>query len=161
MCTVDIKSFFRVQCGLYVAAVGTPDKVNGCITNTLMQQSHVPVKLSLTLEKTHLTHDLILEKKSVGVSALSNEVTPALIKHFGFVTGRKVDKFTDFDGYTMDCNGNPVLTGEAVSATYSLAVYDTVDMGTHTMFLCTVDDSTSLDGSPITYWEYRESLKKK
>lgn len=158
---MNIQALFKIQCGLYVAAVGTPDKINGCVTNTLMQQSHVPVKLSVTIQKTNLTHDLILQKRSLAVSALSAAVTTELVKHFGFQSGRDVDKFRDFADYELDANGNPLLTGDQIAATYSLTVYDTVDFGTHTMFLCTADDGQNLDGVPITYWDYRETMKKK
>ena len=157
---MDIKALFKVQCGLFVAAVGTPEKINGCITNTLMQQSHVPVKLSLTIEKSHLTHDMIMAKKSVAVSALSAAVTPAYVKRFGFASGREVEKFEGYDDYTMDENGNPVLGGAEITAAYSLTVYNTVDIGTPTLFLCTCDDAKNLDGTPITYWDYREMMKK-
>lgn len=157
---MDMTAFFKIQCGLYVAAVGTPDKTNGCITNTLMQQSHAPVKLSLTIQKKNLTHDMIMEKRSVGVSALSSSVTQDLVKHFGFQSGRDGDKFAGFDDYALDSNGNPVLTGDQVAATYSMTVYDTVDIGTHTLFLCTADEALKQDGAPITYWDYREAMKK-
>lgn len=158
---MDIQALFKIQCGLYVAAVGTPDKVNGCVTNTLMQQSHAPVKLSVTLQKANYTHDLLLEKRSLGLSALSADASQDLVKRFGFQSGRNVDKFDGFTEYELDQNGNPILSGSQIAATYSLSVYDTVDFGSHTMFLCTADDVANLDGVPITYWDYRESMKKK
>lgn len=158
---MDVTTLFNIQCGLYVAAVGLPDKVNGCITNTLMEQSHVPVRLSVTIDKTHLTHDMIAEKRSLGVSALANNAPIDLIKRFGFQSGRDVDKFVDFSDYRMDQNGNPILHGDKIAANFSLTVYDTVDMGTHTMFLCSLDDAQNFEGAPITYWDYRESMKKK
>lgn len=156
---MDMKAMFKIQCGLYVAAVGTPEKINGCVTNTLMQQSHAPVKLSLTIQKANFTHDMILAKRSVGVSALSSQATTELIKRFGFQSGRDVDKFDGFSDYLMDDNGNPILTGDQIAATYSLTVYETIDMGSHTMFLCTADDAKNFEQNPITYWDYRESKK--
>lgn len=158
--TLDIKALFHIQCGLYVAAVGTPEKTNGCVTNTLMQQSHVPVRLSVTIEKSHLTHDMILRKRTVGISALCSGVSPEIVKRFGFQSGRDVDKFAGFAGYELDGNGDPLLTAPHASATFSMQVYDTVDFGTHTMFLCTPSEAVSLGGKPITYWDYRESMKK-
>lgn len=157
---MDPKAFFKIQCGLYVAAVGTPEKMNGCVTNTLMQQSHAPVKLSLTIQKANFTHDMIMRKKSVGVSALSADVQTDLIKRFGFQSGRDVDKFNGFSAYTLDESGNPLLNGDEIAATYSLSVYDTIDMDSHTMFLCTVNEVQNTDNVPITYWDYREKLKK-
>lgn len=157
---MDVKALFKVQCGLFVAAVGLPDKMNGCITNTLLQQTHVPVKFSVTLEKNHLTHDMVLEKGNLAVSALSKSVTTDYVKRFGFVSGREVDKFGDWDDYEPDGNGNPLMRGGFIAAAFSLAVYGKVDLGTHTLFLCNADGAQDADGIPITYWDYRESLRK-
>lgn len=157
---MDMRAFLKIQCGLFVAAVGTQDKLNGCITNTLMQQSHAPVKVSVTIQKSNFTHDMIINKKTIGISALSSSAPVELIKRFGFQSGRNVDKFENFSDYVLDSNGNPLLTGEHIASTYSLDVYDEVDFGSHTMFICNVGDAEIFDGTPITYWDYRESLKK-
>jgi flavin reductase (DIM6/NTAB) family NADH-FMN oxidoreductase RutF len=157
---MDIQALFKIQCGLYVAAVGTTDKMNGLITNTLMQQTHTPVKLGVTLDKTHLTHDMVMEKRSIGISALSGAATPELVKRFGFASGRTMDKFDGFDDYELDGNGNPLLTGDQIAAVFSLTVLDAVDLGTHTFFLCGCNEANNMVGQPITYLGYRESLKK-
>lgn len=157
---MNIKALFKIQCGLYVAAVATAEKTNALITNTLMQQSHIPVKVSVTLDKKNLTHDMLYEKRSVALSALSSTVSSEIVKRFGFKSGREIDKFDGFSAYSLDKNGNPILSGEDIAAVYSLSVYDTVDVGTHTMFFCTVDDADDVaDNMPITYWDYRERLK--
>lgn len=157
---MDIQALLKIQCGLFVAAVGTPEKTNGCITNTLMEQSHVPPKLSVTLDKNGLTHELAAKKRSMCISVLAEGCPTELIKRFGFVSGRAAEKFAGHDDYTLDQNGNPAMTGDAVAAVFSLSVYDTVDMGTHTMFLCTIDDMTSSGKTGITYAGYRAALKK-
>ena len=156
---MDIQALFKIQCGLYVAAVSTPEKMNGCITNTLMQQSHAPVKLSVTVMKKNLTHDMILQKGSVALSALSGNNPVALVKRFGFSSGREMDKFNGFKDYQLDRSGNPLLDGDEIAATFSLKVYDTVDLGTHTLFLCDGVDAVSKATSPLTYWDYRASFK--
>lgn len=156
---MDIKALFKIQCGLFVAAVGTPEKLNGCITNTLMQQTHVGMKFAVTIEKTHLTHDMIVAKKSMAISALSRENPAPIIKRFGFASGRTVDKFADNFPHTLDCNGNPLLGGSEIAATFSLDVYDSVDVGTHTLFLCTPADMQDFAEEAITYSDYRSELK--
>lgn len=158
---MNLNTLFKIQCGLYVAAVGLPEKMSGCITNTLMEQSHVPVRLSLTIEKSHLTRDLIAKKGSVGVSALSEQSPVDLIRRFGFVSGRDSNKFEGITEYTVDDNGNPVLHGPHIAANFSLTVQNMVDMGTHTMFICSLDGEHDFEGNPITYWAYRESMRKK
>lgn len=157
---MDINALFTIQCGLFIAAVEQDGRLNGCVTNTLMEQSHVPLKLSLTIDKTHLTHEMAVKKGSIGVSVLSRTVPVELIKKFGFVSGRDADKFAGFDGYTLDVNGNPVLTGPEIAAVFSLNIIDTIDVGSHTIFLCEAADMKATGGSAITYADYRSSLKK-
>ncbi len=157
---MDSKALFKIQCGLFVAAVGTAEKLNGCITNTLMEQSHVPVKFSVTINKSSLTHKMICDKKTLGVSVLSTSADTDLVKRFGFVSGRDVNKFDGISDYKLDMNGNPVLSGEKIAATFSLEVYDAVDVGTHTIFLCTATDMQDADGDSITYSGYRASIKR-
>lgn len=157
---MDTRALFTLQCGLFVAAVGLGDKLNGCVTNTLLQQSHAPVKLSLTVDKTHLTHDMIMEKKTVAVSVLSTGVTEATIRRFGYSSGRDTEKFAGIS-YTLDENENPLLEGAEVAARFSLQVYDGVDMGTHTMFLCIPTSMEDTGIKSVTYMNYQETIKNK
>lgn len=157
---MDLKTLFKIQCGLFVAGVESGGKYNACICNTLMEQSHIPLKLSVTLEKTHLTHDMAVEKRSVCVCALADTIPTDLIRRFGFASGREKDKFAEL-GFQVDCNGNPYLATDDFAARFSLTVYDTVDMGTHTIFLCTVDDMEDREPKSLTYSAYRDGMKKK
>jgi flavin reductase (DIM6/NTAB) family NADH-FMN oxidoreductase RutF len=156
----DIRTLFKIQCGLFTAGCELNGKVNACICNTLLEQSHIPVRLSVTLGKDHLTHDMVMEKRSVCVCALAESIPMDIIRRFGFVSGRKKDKFADIT-YKTDCNGNPYLDDEnIIAARFSLSVYDTVDVGTHTLFLCTVDDMQDYTSKALTYSGYRDGMKK-
>jgi len=157
---MDMKALFKVQCGLFITGTELDGKLNACVTNTLMQQSHTPVKFSITMQKSNYTHDMILKKKSLAVSVVSEQVTEALIKRFGFASGRDTEKFANFP-HGLDQNGNPLLSGEEISANISLSVYDTVDIGTHTLFLCTAVDLMDLPHASITYSRYQEVLRNK
>lgn len=157
---MDLKTLFKIQCGLFTAGCELDGKANACICNTLLEQSHVPVKLSVTLEKTHLTHDMVMKKRSVCVCALSERIPMDVIRRFGFASGHSKDKFADI-AYRTDCNGNPYLEeGDVIAARFSLSVYDTVDMGTHTIFLCTVDEMEDYQANALTYSGYRDGIKK-
>lgn len=157
---MDIKALFKINCGLFIAGAELDGRLNACVFNTMMQQSHVPIRVSITLQKTNFTHDMVEKKRSVAVSALSKKIKESTIRHFGFQSGRDVDKFRDFP-YKPDVNGNPLLYGEEISAEFSLKVYDSVDLGTHTLFLCTVDDMADGAGLSTTYTEYQTEIKGK
>lgn len=160
---MDIKALFNISCGLYVACVEFEGRKNGLITNTLLEQSHVPLNLSITLEKTHFTHDLIVKKGSVSVSAISDEnmqIAQNIIKKFGFTSGRDEDKFAQMPfEYTSDINANPQICSDGIAAVYSLKVYDKIDVGTHTIFLCEPQDMKDLGKTGITYAQYRSAIK--
>ena len=157
---VDLKTLFKIQCGLFAVSCEQEGKLNACICNTLLEQSHIPVRLSVTLEKTHLTHDMVMAKRSVCVCALAELIPVELIRRFGFVSGRDKDKFADF-AYHMDCNGNPYPQDtDMLAARFSLSVYETVDVGTHTLFLCTVDETEDYTSKALTYSGYRDGMKK-
>lgn len=157
---MDNKALFKIQCGLYIAGVELGGKVNGCISNTLMQQAHAPVTISATLGKSNLTHEMLMEKRSLSASILSDKVSVDLIRRFGFASGRDKDKLADID-YETDANGNPYLMTDEVAAVLCLEVTGTVDVGTHTIFLCTPIDMIDREGGAITYTGYQTSLKKK
>ena len=160
MVAADLKTLFKIQCGLFIAGCELDGKVNACICNTLLEQSHIPLRVSVTLEKTHLTHDMVMQKRSVCVCALSTSMPVDVIRRFGFVSGREKDKFADI-AYKTDCHGNPYLDDEnVIAARFSLSVYDTVDVGTHTIFLCTVDDMQDYPSQALTYSGYRDGMKK-
>ena len=89
--SADLKTLFKVPCGLFAVGCEQQGRFNACICNTLLEQSHIPVQLSVTLEKTHLTHDMVMAKGSVCVCALAESIPMELIRRFGFVSGRKQD----------------------------------------------------------------------
>lgn len=156
---MNLQTLFKIQCGLFVAGVELDGKKNACICNTTMQQSHTPVKISVTLDKSHLTHDMVAKKGSLTICPLSEEVDSAIVKRFGFVSGRDQDKFADFP-VEVDLNGNPLLSAQQAAATFSLRVYETVDIGTHSLFLCTVEEMQDYQSPAITYSQYRDRMKK-
>lgn len=158
---MDVSALFKIQCGVFIAGVELDGKLNGCVFNTLMQQSHAPIVLSATINKASLTCEMVEKKRSLTVSAMAPDVSQATIKNFGFSSGRDRDKFIDGFAFEIDENGNPMLVGEEVAATFSLNVYDCIDTKTHRIFLCDAADMHSYGEEAITYQQYRDKLKKK
>ena len=60
----------------------------------------------------------------------------------------------------MDINGNPLIDVNAVSQ-ISCTVEKAIDMDTHTLFVCRVDDAQNVESTdePMTYKFYREVRK--
>ena len=81
---------------------------NGCITNTCIQVASNPVRIAISVLNSNYTCDLIKESGIFAVSILDNDCTFETIKHFGFQSGRDVDKFENITPPT-DCNDVPYL----------------------------------------------------
>ena len=88
------KTMFKLSYGLFVLTAKTT-KLNGCITNTAIQVTSEPNRISFAVNKANFTHDMLMESKEFTISILSEDADFELFKHFGFQSGRDVDKFAD------------------------------------------------------------------
>ncbi|MCX7615240.1 MAG: flavin reductase [Clostridiales bacterium] len=152
---MDKAALFKISYGLYLVGVATKNRKNGCIINTAIQVTSIPERVTVTLQKQNLTHDLIMEKGSMALSILSNDCPIDTITAFGMKSGRDVDKFSGVEHKT-DSNGNPYIEAES-TAVLTLNVFDQRDLGSHTMFFCDVADALLLNNKkPMTYDLYRD-----
>ncbi len=83
--------------GLYVVASKNDDRINGQIANTVLQISSDPVTVAVSINKQNLTHEFITASGKFSVSILAQETPLEFIGHFGFNSGRDLDKFADID----------------------------------------------------------------
>jgi len=156
------QALFRVTHGLYILTARSGDRTNGQCIDSLMQVTNTPPRVAIGIGKRSLTHEMIAESCQFSFSVLDRD-NPAcidLIRRFGFQSGRDVDKFDGFPHEKTE-DGIPFLP-DAV-AVYECTVIPamTVDMGTHALFVASVDRAgTREGGEPLTYNEYRKSLRK-
>ncbi len=156
---MDPKSMFKLTYGLFVVTAREGSKDNGCITNTAAQVTSEPNRISLTVNKTNYTHDMILHTGEFNVSILSEKAVFDTFKHFGFQSGRDVDKFADYTSCKRADNGIFYIT-EGTNAYLSAKVVTTLDLGTHTMFIADVTDGQILTEDPsTTYTYYQTNIK--
>ena len=98
------------------------------------------------------------------ISVISKKASFDLFKHFGFQSGRDVDKFSEEyqkTNYELAENGIPYIT-VGTNAYFSLKVDSEVDLGSHTLFICTPTFMTVLaDDASCTYEFYQEFIKPK
>ena len=157
------EAMYKLGYGLYVLTAKTGDgsKDNGCIINTAIQVTTTPNRISICVNKANLTHDIIHETGEFNVSILSEKAEFAVFRHFGFQTGREVDKFADYPDAYRSNNGIYVIT-KGVNAVISGKVVQEVDLGTHTMFIADVTDGGVLNQDPsATYSYYQSNIKPK
>lgn len=155
---MDSKVLFNVQYGLFVLSSKT-DKDNACIINTVTQVTANPERISIAVNKLNYTHDLIAASKKFTVSIISEAANFELFKHFGFQSGKNVDKFANFDKVERTANGTLAIT-EGTNSYISGNVINSVDAGTHTIFIADVVDMKKLsDIASTTYNYYQKNIK--
>ncbi len=105
------KTFYKISYGLYVVSSRRGDKLNGQIANTVFQVTSEPPTIAVSINKQNLTHKFIEESKVFAVSILSKEAPMQFIGHFGFKSGRDIDKFKNID-YKVGVSGAPTYIKE-------------------------------------------------
>ena len=157
---MDKKAIYNLSYGVFMVSTKAGKVANGCITNTCIQVAGNPVRIAISVLNSNYTCDLIKESGIFAVSILDNDCTFETIKHFGFQSGRDVDKFGNITPPT-DCNDVPYL-GWQSCAVISGKVVEQHDLGTHTLFIAEVVDAKVLsDKEPITYAKYQNEIKPK
>ena len=153
---MDKKAMYKLSYGLFVLTSRDGEKDNGCIINTAIQAASEPNQLSICVNKANYTHDMIERTGKFTVSVLSEQADFELFKHFGFQSGRDVDKFTNFTGCARGADGLYYIT-EGTNAYISVTVDKTVDLGSHTMFIGEITDMAVLSDTPSTTYEYYQN----
>lgn len=155
------KAMYNLTYGLFVLTTRIGEKDNGCIINTAAQVTSTPNRISITVNKENLTHDMIHYSGVFNLSVLSEKANFDVFRHFGFQSGRTADKFEGYAACKRSANGLCYIT-EGTNAYISAKVEQTIDLGTHTMFIAAVEDMDVLSREPsATYAYYQSSIKPK
>lgn len=152
---------FKLSYGLFVLTAREGEKDNGCIINTAIQAATEPNQMSVCVSKSNFTHNMIMSTGEFNVSVISQKADFDMFKHFGFQSGKDVNKFESFDKYKRGANGIVYIT-EGTNAYFSVKVNKTVDLGSHTMFIGEITDMEVLNDSlSATYEYYHNNIKPK
>ena len=145
----------RIGYGLYVVCSGKGDRHNGQIANTVFQITSEPPTIAVSINKLNLTHEYIKAGKVFTASVLSQDTPLSFIGHFGFKSGRDIDKLEGIDYKTGETQA-PVVTENAL-AYLEARVIQEVDVGTHTLFIGELVAAEVLgEGEPMTYAYYHQ-----
>ena len=156
---IDNKDLFKLSYGLYVLTARQDGKDNGCIINTCGQVTDSPLQIQISVNKQNLTHDMVLATGVFNISILSQEATFWVFQHYGFQSGRDVDKFATLPDVRME-NGVRYVLG-CTNAVISAKVVQSVDCGTHTLFIAQVTETKQLDNVPsATDQDYLDYTKR-
>ena len=158
---MDNKVLFNIGYGLYVLTANEGEKDNGCIINTVMQVTSDPLQIAIAVNKKNYTNEMIQRTKKFNVSILSESSKFEIFKHFGFQSGRDVDKFASFYDTKRSPNGVLYIT-QNTNSYMSAYVKQEIDLGTHTLFIAQLVAAEILsEEATVTYTYYQNNIKPK
>lgn len=158
---MDKKTMYKLSYGLFVLTTQNYGKDNGCIINTAIQVTSEPNRISIAVNKNNLTHNFIKDTGKFNISILSEDADFDIFKHFGFQSGLRTDKFDNYENCKRSKNGLYYIT-KGTNGYISASVESVIDLGSHTLFIASVDDMEVLSSVPsATYDYYQSSIKPK
>lgn len=158
---IDASALFKLSYGLFVLTAREGKKDNGCIINTAVQLTSSPCRISITVNKQNYTHDMIVRTGVFNLSVLTEEVPFKVFEHFGFQSGKNVNKFENCESENRTGNG-VLYIPKFTNAVISCAVVGEVDCGSHTTFIADVVETKILSDVPsVTYQYYFDHIKPK
>ena len=156
----DLSALFNIGYGLYVVTCNDGKKDNGLIVNTVTQVTNTPNKIAVTINKENYSHHIIKQTGKMNINCLSVDAPFAVFEKFGFLSGRNVDKFEGCEPLRSD-NGL-VFLPRHINSFISLKVEQYVDLDTHGMFICEINEARVLsDKDTMTYSYYYDNVKPK
>lgn len=157
---MDQTAFYKIGYGLYVVTTHDGIRDNGMICNTVVQVASEPMCIALSINKANYTHEVIRTTGKLNVNVLAESAPFSVFENFGFRSGRDTDKFQGV-AFTRSTNGLAVLSTDC-NACFSLRVDSYQDLGSHGLFLCSVEEAQALSSAEtMTYAYYFANVKPK
>lgn len=155
---LDPTALFTLSYGLYVLTAREGGRDLGCIVNTVTQLTENPTRIAVSVNKQNFTNEVIQRTGLFNVSVLTEAAPMDLFRHFGFQSGRDVDKFAGRTDPVSE-NGLRYISGPA-NALISGKVEQAIDCGTHMLYIALVTEARKLSDAPsMTYAYYFANVK--
>ena len=153
---MDEKALYKITYGLYVVSAQAEGQRSGCVVNTLQQVTAEPVRLAVTVNKDSLTCDALFAKN--GRSAHHGDGHDQRIVRYLF--GRNERHLAALAHRADRHQLSDIGVTATACAHYSCKVEQTVDLGTHLLFVGLAEESEILtEDEPLTYSYYRNVIK--
>lgn len=151
---LNFEAFFKVTYGLYIVSSGDENKGNGFISNSVFQVTAEPPQIAACCNKNNFTAEFIQKSGAYAVSVLHQNASTEIIGKFGYKSGKEINKLNNVELIIKE-TGVPIVTQDAV-AYFECKVKQTIDVGTHLVFIGEVVEAEVLaDLEPMTYAYYR------
>lgn len=152
---INKAAFRSLSYGLYVISTKDGDRPVGCIANTFAQVTSTPLQVIVALNKENATTGVVQMTRRFAVCCLSQDATIDLIGTFGFHCSDSYDKFATC-AVSYDGAGIPYVAEQCV-AHFSVRVVNSMDVGTHILFVGEVEEAWKENNdTPMTYAYYHQ-----
>lgn len=161
MSTIDTKSMRNLTYGLFALFTNDGVRDNACIINTAQQITTEPNRITIAVNQANYSCETIKKTGVFNVSILTEKAPFDIFTRFGFQSGRDTDKLLGFDDLGTSDNGLKFLT-EYSNCFISAKVIESIDYGTHTLFVAEVTEAAVINSDPsVTYAYYFANIKPK
>ena len=158
---VDSAAARKLSYGLFILTAKEGGKDNGCVINTAAQVTDSPLRISVTVNKLNCTCDMISRSGEFNVSVLTESAPFDIFKQFGFTCGKDSDKFAGA-AYNARTENGIRFVPEYTNSVISAKVTQTLDCGTHILFIADVTQAFVLsEERSATYQYYYDHIKPK
>lgn len=159
---IENSAFFKISYGLFLLSAKNGEKDNACIINTVVQITDTPKRLSVAVNKKNYTCDMILKTGLFNISVLSTDAQFALFQHFGFQSGKDTDKIAHSPVALKRSVNGIVYSTECSNAFFSAKVSQSIDCGSHILFIADITEAANISNVPqLTYQYYFDRIKPK
>lgn len=157
---MDKSALYKFSSGLYVVSAATADDKGACLINTGLQLTSSPLQVEVVVNKQNYTEGVIEKAGHFALAPVDQTADMIFVGRYGFRTSANYDKFDGIASATTVL-GDPYPT-EHVAAVLACEVVQTLDVGTHMIFVGEVKDAEVLSSEPpMTYAYYHGTLKGK
>jgi len=156
---IQYEAFYKIAYGLYIVSSGNKNRGNGFISNTFFQVTSEPPRFASCCNKDNYTATLIRESGAFAVSVIHTETDAEIISRFGYKSGKNTDKLSGLK-IKYGETGVPIVLNDCI-AFLECKVVQTIDVGTHYMFIGELLNSEIIDDTKetLTYLYYRQVRK--
>jgi flavin reductase (DIM6/NTAB) family NADH-FMN oxidoreductase RutF/rubredoxin len=156
---VNLQALHKISYGIYiVSSKNKAGMLNGQIANVVFQVTAEPPQVAVCLNKGNLTCEYVKESNMFTISVLSKDTDLQFIGRFGFKSGRNMNKFENVR-YKISAHGMPIVLDNSI-AYIEAKVINSVDVGTHTLFIGEVVDADVLSNGETMTYEFYHLVKK-
>lgn len=149
--------FRKIISGVFMLGTCDGGRQNACIIDSCMHVTFQPARVAIAVMRGNLTAEMIQKSGVFALSVFDRSVQIETIARFGYQSGRTADKFAGFPHET-DSNGCPYIK-EQVCGMLSAKVVETLDMGSHFLFIAVVQSVQAFSNrAPELFSQYQVEL---